>query len=144
MNISRSAAGLAAAACVVMLAVGCGDNSGAPRAGTSTAPTATTAAPSAPASTPASSPAGAPATTPAPVSTAPGNQVMVPRCHTSQLVAAYTGLNAAMGGSRGMTLILTNHSSSTCYVYGYPGLGFFNDAGPMATYLTWMKSPHAK
>ena len=57
----------------------------------------------------------------------------MPRCHTSQLTVAYTGLNAAMGGVRGMTLILTNHSGSTCYVYGYPGLAFFNSGGSMAT-----------
>jgi len=148
MKFPRSAAGLTAAACIVLLAAGCGGNSGTPRAGTSRAPTATTAVPTAPASTPvstpASSPASAPATTPAPVSTVPGNQGTVPRCHTSQLVAAYTGLNAAMGGSRGMTLILTNHSPSTCYVYGYPGLGFFNNAGPMTTHLTWMKAPHTR
>ena len=66
----------------------------------------------------------------------------MPRCHTGQLSAAYTGLNAAMGGSRGMTLILTNHSGSTCYLYGYPGLAFFNAGGmAMATHLTWMKDP---
>jgi hypothetical protein len=129
MKISRSAAGLAAAACLVVLTVGCGTDGGAAGTGTSRTPTATaTAAPSAPASTPT------------PVSTAP-----VPRCHTSQLSAAYTGLNAAMGGARGMTLILTNHSGSTCYLYGYPGLAFFNAGGlPMATHLTWMKAPHAK
>ena len=68
----------------------------------------------------------------------------VPRCHASQLTVAYSGLNAAMGGVRGMTLILTNHSGSTCYVYGYPGLAFFNSVGfPMATHLTWMKASHA-
>ena len=67
----------------------------------------------------------------------------MPRCHTSQLTVAYTGLNAAMGGVRGMTLILTNHSGSTCYVYGYPGLAFFNSGGSMATHLTWMKASHA-
>jgi hypothetical protein len=136
MRISRSAAGLAAAACLVVLTAGCGADSGTPGAGTSHTPAATaTAAPSAPASTPAR--------TTAPVTTAPGSQV--PRCHTSQLTAAYTGLNAAMGGSRGMTLILTNHSGSTCYVYGYPGLAFFNGSGlPMTTHLTWMKAPHAK
>ena len=64
----------------------------------------------------------------------------MPRCHTSQLTAAYTGLNAAMGGTRGMTLILTSHSGGTCYVYGYPGLAFFNSGGiAMTTRLTWMK-----
>ena len=136
MMISRSAAGLAAAACLVVLTAGCGTTSGAPGAGTSRTPAATaTAAPSAPASTPA--------TTTAPVTTAPGSQV--PRCHTSQLTAAYTGLNAAMGGTRGMTLILTSHSGGTCYVYGYPGLAFFNSGGiAMTTRLTWMKAPHAK
>src|ERR1019366_9574047 len=109
MMISRFAAGLAAAACLVVLAAGCGANSGTPGTGSSHAPAATaTAAPSALASTPAGTPA-----TSAPVTTAPGSQVPVPRCHTSQLTAAYTGLNAAMGGSRGMTLILTNRSGST-------------------------------
>jgi hypothetical protein len=136
MMISRSAAGLAAAACLVVLAAGCGANGGAPEAGASRTPAATTtAAPSAPAS--------ASATTTAPVTTAPGSPASLPRCHTSQLTAAYTGLNAAMGGTRGMTLILTNHSDGTCYLYGYPGLAFF-DGGPMATHLTWMKAPHAK
>jgi hypothetical protein len=58
---------------------------------------------------------------------------------------AFTGLNAAMGGQRGMTLILTNHSGTTCSVYGYPGLAFFNSSGfPMATQLTWMKAPHTQ
>jgi hypothetical protein len=43
-----------------------------------------------------------------------------------------------------MTLILTNHSGTTCHVYGYPGLSFFDDRGfSMATHLTWMKDPHA-
>jgi hypothetical protein len=41
-----------------------------------------------------------------------------------------------------MTLILTNHSGTTCHVYGYPGLAFF-DGLPMATHLTWMTGPHA-
>ena len=68
----------------------------------------------------------------------------VPRCHASQLTVAYTGLNRRWR-VRGMTLILTNHSGSTCYVYGYPGLAFFNGSGlPMATHLTWMKASHAK
>jgi hypothetical protein len=41
-----------------------------------------------------------------------------------------------------MTLILTNHSGTTCQVYGYPGLAFF-DGLPMATHLTWVKDSHA-
>ena len=137
MMVSRSAAGLVAAACLVVFTAGCGATSGPPGTGTSRTPATATAAPSAPASTPA--------TATAPVTTAPGSQAPVPRCHTSQLTAAYTGLNAAMGGSRGMTLILTNHSGRTCYLYGHPGLAFFNAGGfPMATHLTWTKAPHAK
>jgi hypothetical protein len=55
---------------------------------------------------------------------------------------AFTGLNAASGGQRGMTLILTNHSGTTCHVYGYPGLAFIGNV-PMATHLTWVKETHA-
>ena len=47
-----------------------------------------------------------------------------PRCHTSQLSLAFTGQQAAMGGQRAMTLILTDRSGATCSVYGYPGLAF--------------------
>ena len=69
----------------------------------------------------------------------------VPRCHASQLTVAYTGLNAAMGGQRGMTLILTNHSGATCSVYGYPGLAFYTSGGsPTTTHLTWMTASHAR
>jgi hypothetical protein len=148
MKISRSTAGLAIAACLVALTAGCGGNGGGPGTGSTRPPTpTTTAAPSAPASTPGSAPATtAPSATPpvttAPVTTPPVSQV--PRCHTGQLAIAFTGLNAAMGGTRGMTLILTNHSGRTCSVYGYPGLAFFKGGGfAMATHLTWMKEPHA-
>jgi len=141
MTISR-AAGLAAAACLVVLAAACGAGGGTPGTGASHVPTASvTGAPSAPASTPVTTRPTAQAS----AATAPGGQSAVPRCRTSQLTAAYTGLNAAMGGTRGVTLILTNHSGGTCYVYGYPGLAFFNGGGfPMATHLTWMKAPHVK
>ncbi len=58
---------------------------------------------------------------------------------------AFTGLNAAMGGQRGMTLILTNHSGSTCYVYGYSGLAFFSGSRiPLSTHLTWLQEPRSK
>lgn len=136
MKISRSMAGLAVAAALAVFSVGCGSGGGAPGTGAST-----TAAPSAPATNSPSSPA--PVTLP-PATTTPSGQARVPRCHTSQLTASYAGLNAAMGGQRGMTLILTNHSGSTCYVHGYPGLAFYNSGGfPMATHLTWMKAPHS-
>jgi hypothetical protein len=57
---------------------------------------------------------------------------------------AFTGLNAAMGGVRGMTLILTNRSGITCSVYGYPGLAFATSGDvPMTTHLTWVTQPRA-
>jgi hypothetical protein len=57
---------------------------------------------------------------------------------------AFTGRNAAMGGVRGMTLILTNRSGATCSVYGYPGLAFATSGDvPVATHLAWVKQPRA-
>lgn len=137
MTTTRSAATLAAAACLAVLAAGCAGHSPAPGAGaTRSAGTSTTAAPAAPPSTPAVA---------APAATAPAGQALAPRCHTGQLAMAFTGLNAAMGGQRGMTLILTNHSGATCWVYGYPGLAFYTSYGfPMATHLTWMAASRAR
>ena len=136
MTTTRSAAALAAAACLAVL-TGCASHAAAPGAGaTRSASTSTTAPTSAPASTPA---------TPAPATTAPGGQASAPRCHTSQLSLAFTGQQAAMGGQRAVTLILTNHSGTTCYVYGYPGLAFYNGNGfPMTTHLTWTPQPHTR
>jgi hypothetical protein len=136
MTTVRSAATLATAACLAVLAAGCASHIPAPGAGaTSSTGTSATAAPAAPASIPAVAPA----------TTAAAGQASALRCHTSQLAMAFTGLNAAMGGQRGMTLILTNHSGATCSVYGYPGLAFYASGGfPMTTHLTWMKAPHAR
>ena len=133
---ARSAAGLAAAACLVVLAAGCASHGNAPGAGATRSPGASrTAAPSAAARTPAAA---------APAAAARGGQAAAPRCHTSQLSVAFTGLNAAMGGVRGTTLILTNRSGATCSVYGYPGLAFATSGGVlMATHLTWVKQPRA-
>ena len=134
---ARSAAALAAAACLAVLAAGCASHSSAPGAGAARSPGAgTTAAPSAAARTPRRRAA--------PAAAAPGGRAPAPRCHTSQLSVAFTGLNAAMGGVRGMTLILTNRSGATCSVYGYPGLAFATSGDvPMATHLTWVKQPRA-
>jgi Protein of unknown function (DUF4232)/Ricin-type beta-trefoil lectin domain len=136
MNTTRSATALAAAACLAVLTAGCASHGNAPGAGATRSPgTSTTATPATSASTPAAT---------APATTAPGGQAAAPRCHTSQLSMAFTGLNAAMGGQRGMTLILTNHSGATCSVYGYPGLAFSKSGDvPMATHLTWVKQPPA-
>ena len=92
MTITRSAAALAAAACLVVL-TGCASHAAAPGAGATRSPSTSSTAPT-------SAPTGAPAT-PAPATTAPGGQAAAPRCHTSQLSLAFTGLNAASGGQRG-------------------------------------------
>jgi hypothetical protein len=137
MMTLRVAAAAGAAACLAVLAAGCGSSGTAPGAGAARSPgSSVTGTPSAPASTPPAS---------APAATTPAGERLVPRCHTGQLSAAFTGFGAAMGGQRGITLILTNHSGTTCYVYGYPGLAFFTGNGePMPTHLTWLKERHSK
>lgn len=129
----RGFAILAAAACSVVLASACSSNSSPDRAAAtgSAAPAATSGA----------------TEIPAPVATTqPGTPgTGFARCHTSQLAAAFTGLNAAMGGQRGMTLILTNRSSRTCYVYGYEGLGFLGSGlNPLPTHLTRDNVPYTR
>jgi hypothetical protein len=70
----------------------------------------------------------------------------LPRCRTGQLAAALTGLNAASGGGRGMTLILTNRSSRSCYLSGYVELGLLGGhltfPGPLQTHVRWVNAPH--
>ena len=61
------------------------------------------------------------------------HQPAVPRLHR---------LERRLGRAAGDESILTNHSGTTCHVYGYPGLAFF-DGLPMATHLTWVKEPRA-
>jgi hypothetical protein len=91
---------------------------------------------------------GAPASSTA-TAAAPGGQTpqvrVLPRCRTAQLSTAFTGLNASMGGGQGMTLILTNHSSRTCYLYGYVRLGLLgghSDLHSLPTHVTRVKVPH--
>jgi hypothetical protein len=50
------------------------------------------------------------------------------RCHTSQLSAAFVDTQGAAGSSIG-TFRLTNNSSNTCTVTGFPGLALTDDAG---------------
>ncbi|EDY42921.2 DUF4232 domain-containing protein [Streptomyces sp. SPB074] len=50
------------------------------------------------------------------------------QCHTSEL-SARVGENHPGAGQEGFALVLTNTSSRTCTVYGYPGLAFVNSAG---------------
>jgi len=80
----------------------------------------------------------------------PGGQASraggLPRCRTGQLSTAFTGLNFASGGEAGMTLILTNHSSRSCYLYGDVGLqllgAHLDFPRPLPTHVTRVRSPH--
>jgi hypothetical protein len=56
-----------------------------------------------------------------------GASASTPRCRTGQLAFTY-----ATNGATGSILIggaLTNHSSSTCSLFGYPGLGLIGTSG---------------
>jgi Ricin-type beta-trefoil lectin domain/Protein of unknown function (DUF4232) len=70
----------------------------------------------------------------------------LPRCRTGQLSSAFTGLNAASGGSEGMILVLTSHSSSSCYLDGYVGLqllgAHLDFPRPLPTQVTRVNAPH--
>ncbi|HEX5494270.1 MAG TPA: DUF4232 domain-containing protein [Mycobacteriales bacterium] len=63
----------------------------------------------------------------APVSDGPTASTGPARCHTADLAAVLRPRDAA-AGNRYATLVLTNHTSTTCRVYGYGGLGLLDAA----------------
>jgi hypothetical protein len=132
---ARGVAALTVAACTVVLASACSASRPHAQPGTRSPTPAATRKPSA-------SPA---ATRPGTARTPPPPGAIIPRCHTRQLAAAFTGLNGASGGQRGMTLILTNRSAATCYVYGYAGLGLRGSGDrPLPTHLGRVPAPHTR
>jgi Protein of unknown function (DUF4232) len=91
-------------------------------------PATAAAAPSIP-SGPAPASGAAPADATAPAGPAPGTGV--PRCNESQLTAgtsAYQTRRLSGTGQRGITITLTNTGSTSCSLYGYPGLGLEDTA----------------
>jgi hypothetical protein len=133
-------------ACPALLAVAC--SGGAPlarqaAAGSSAPPVSSAAAASA-------APAAPVVVAAMPMPTTIGTQGRLtgglPRCRTGQLSSAFTGLNSASGGQQGMTLILTNHSSRSCYLYGYVRLqllgAHLDFPRPLPTQVTRVKAPH--
>lgn len=130
------AALLASAAAVLGLLTACGSSGGSGTASTQTLPG--TAAPatgghstdsasaSASASVSGSAPGKATVTAPpaksAPVGTTGG------RCHTSELRAT-VGRNDPGAGQENFPVVLTNASSRTCTVRGYPGAAFVDASG---------------
>jgi hypothetical protein len=137
----RGLGALAVAVCSVALASGCSNP--APRAHVADAASLRSAA--APAS---GGPGGGATANPAPPSsvTQPGTSARdagTPRCHTGQLTARFAYAGSASGGVTGSTLVLTNRSQRTCYVYGYEGLGFLDSTGrPLPTHLTRQAEAH--
>jgi hypothetical protein len=121
------AALLAGAVALLGLLSGCGDGGGdsasAPRTLPGTAAPATsdgtTAAPSVAPSTTAPTPTPTPATSPSGRGT---------RCHSSELEATL-GRNDPGAGQENFPVILTNTSSRTCTIHGYPGAAFVDASG---------------
>lgn len=114
-----------ALACAAALIAGCSGSS-SPAA----APTVK-ASSTAPATAPPSSQAGAtsPATTPASASPTPTTTPGGPQpCATAALKAA-TGSGEGAAGSSYYAIDLTNNSSTSCTLYGYPGVSFVTGVG---------------
>jgi hypothetical protein len=119
----RGPAAVAAAVLLTALASACARHVPSPHAATPAHP-ATAAAASAIPSGPAPASGAAPAHGTAPAGPAPGTGV--PRCNGSQLTAgtsAYQTQSLSGTGQRGITITLTNTGSTSCSLYGYPGLG---------------------
>ncbi|MEV7892263.1 DUF4232 domain-containing protein [Streptomyces sp. NPDC002817] len=65
------------------------------------------------------------ASTPSPATSTPGTRT---RCHTSDLEATL-GRNDPGAGQENFPVILTNTSSRTCTLHGYPGAAFVDASG---------------
>lgn len=121
----RRAALLVTAAAVAL--AGCASNT---KQGTETArPGASTRSPAAPSGTAAAASGSTASDTPA-----SGGAVGAPRrCHTADLTGRVEGHDEG-AGQRYAALALTNHTASTCTVYGYPGLQLVDAHGtPLRT-----------
>jgi hypothetical protein len=59
---------------------------------------------------------------------APVGRASTPMCTTSQLTGALGGSDAGAGNLY-RYLVLTNHSSTTCHLTGYPGVSLLDSAG---------------
>ncbi|MBZ9642831.1 DUF4232 domain-containing protein [Streptomyces sp. PSKA30] len=113
----RRSALLAGVVTVLGLLAGCGGEAD----GTTSGPRQPTTATSAPDSSSASPPSDASASTEP--ESAPGT-----RCHTWELRAS-VGRNNPGAGQRNFPIVLTNTSSRTCTLYGYPGAAFVDASG---------------
>jgi hypothetical protein len=128
----RRAALLASAIAMAGLSAGCGSNSSsgddtasAPRAESGTA-TSSDGTGSAASAVPSGMPTDAVSNSLTP--SAPHSPADGTRCHTSELSAS-VGRDNPGAGQENFPVVLTNTSSRTCTLYGYPGTAFVDSAG---------------
>ncbi|WP_210587204.1 DUF4232 domain-containing protein [Streptomyces sp. GESEQ-35] len=135
----RPATLLASAVAVLGLLAGCGNGSDSSNTASTPQTLPGTAGPATGTTTPASetpSTARPSATTEAPGSTTPSSSptkgteqpATSTRCHTSELSAS-VGRNNPGAGQENYPVVLTNTSSRTCTVRGYPGAAFIDASG---------------
>ncbi|MFJ4844845.1 DUF4232 domain-containing protein [Streptomyces sp. NPDC088733] len=134
---------LVGAALAMAVLTGCGKSgtgAGAPQnlpgsASPAGGDTAASAPPSQSSGTSSDDTATTPATPAAPSSPATGTGTTAAastRCHTADLRASI-GANNPGAGQENFPVVLTNRSSRTCTVYGFPGLAFVDSAGRQVT-----------
>ncbi|MFK4103354.1 DUF4232 domain-containing protein [Streptomyces sp. NPDC019531] len=131
----RRAALLASSLAMLGLLAGCGsgdDTAGGPRTEPGTAAPATGA--TTPSDSAAEDASGAPSGVPTDAvsnsltPSAPRSPAAGTRCHTSELSAS-VGRNNPGAGQENFPVVLTNKSSRTCTLYGYPGTAFVDASG---------------
>ncbi|MFJ9097024.1 DUF4232 domain-containing protein [Streptomyces sp. NPDC102405] len=127
----RRAAFLAGPLVIAGLLAGCGsgdDTANAPRTESATAASATDTA--APSDGTSSAPSGVPtdAVSNSLTPSAPRSPSGGTRCHTSELRAS-VGRNNPGAGQENFPVVLTNQSTRTCTLYGYPGTAFVDASG---------------
>lgn len=122
----RAALVVAASALGLLTACGGGDGGTATATGSAAGTPAASASPS-----PTAASSGAPTEVPASAEfspAAPSSSPGATRCRTSELRAS-VGRNDPGAGQENHPLLLTNTSSRTCTLHGYPGAAFVDAAG---------------
>ncbi|SHH41915.1 DUF4232 domain-containing protein [Streptomyces sp. 3214.6] len=84
------------------------------------------------ASTPPDASTSAPSVAPARPSSSPATTAPSTRCRTADLRASI-GPNRPGAGQENFAVVLTNNSTRTCTVYGFPGIAFVDGGGEAVT-----------
>lgn len=131
---ARRAALLASSAAVLGLLAGCGTGDGTASAPRSEPGTAVPANSTTPSGSGTEGDTGAPSGVPTDAvsnsltPSASRSPVSGTRCHTSELGAS-VGRNNPGAGQENFPVVLTNRSSRTCTLHGYPGTAFVDASG---------------